>query len=58
MLIYLNDDYEGGELVVKDINIAIHFPKGSIILLKQGQSHYVKHIISGYKAILKGDVIL
>lgn len=50
-LIYLNDDYEGGEIEFPTHNLSFKLPAGSLIMFP-GNEHYpheVKAITSGYR---------
>lgn len=48
-LIYLNDDYEGGEIVFPNLDIEIKPSAGSVIFLPCLEEHWVKEIKSGNK---------
>jgi len=48
-LIYLNDDYEGGEIYFDDLDITIKPSAGSIIFLPCLQRHSVNEVASGNK---------
>lgn len=51
-LIYLNDDYEGGELVFDKLNIKLKPSAGSIIFFPCLESHRVERILSGTKTYI------
>lgn len=51
-LIYVNDDYEGGELVFDDLGLEIKPSAGSIIFFPCLEKHSVKPIISGTKTYI------
>ena len=58
ILVYLNDDYEGGELVIyNDEEQALKPSKGSVILLEQVIVHKVNMITKGKKYVLRTDVM-
>jgi Rps23 Pro-64 3,4-dihydroxylase Tpa1-like proline 4-hydroxylase len=57
VLFYLNDNYEGGELVVPDMNLTIKPVKGTVIVMDQEIYHYVNSITTGEKYILRVDAI-
>ena len=48
-LIYLNDDYEGGELFFPDLDITLKPSAGSILIFPCENSHMVHHITAGNK---------
>lgn len=48
-LIYLNDDYEDGELVFTDLNLTLKPSAGSILFFPCESTHMVNHITSGNK---------
>lgn len=68
ILLYLNDDFEGGRTVfvddydteeVVDENSEYIVPKtGLILLLDQNKLHFAEKVVSGTKYILRGDVFL
>lgn len=51
-LIYLNDDYEGGEIVFDELGYSIKPSAGSVIFLPCLTSHLVKPILSGNKTYM------
>ena len=51
-LIYLNDDYEGGELVFDDLGFKLKPSAGSIIFFPCLESHRVKEVLSGTKTYI------
>jgi Rps23 Pro-64 3,4-dihydroxylase Tpa1-like proline 4-hydroxylase len=57
VLFYLNDNYEGGELVVPTMNLTVRPPKGSVVIMDQETYHYVNKITSGQKHVLRVDAI-
>lgn len=57
ILFYLNDDYEGGELVIPEMNLNVKPSSGSIIIMDQETYHYVNKITAGEKNILRVDAI-
>lgn len=52
--VYLNDDYEGGEIAVveKDLNISIKTKAGSIVIFPSSYHHESKFSPSGQKTII------
>jgi len=52
VLVYLNDDYEGGELVFPDYNITIKPSAGSAIFFPCNAKHSVNKIQSGKKTFV------
>lgn len=49
-LIYINDNYEGGELYIPDLNFELKPQKGQLITFQGGKyKHGVKKITSGYR---------
>lgn len=57
VLIYLNNDYEGGELVIPVMGMNIKPSKGTIIIMDQETYHYVNAVLKGTKNILRVDAI-
>lgn len=55
-LIYLNDDFEGGETEFKDI-ITVKPKKGTLIIFNHSYKHEGKVIIKGVKYALRSDVM-
>jgi hypothetical protein len=51
-LIYLNDDYGGGELVFDDLNLTLKPSAGSIVFFPCLESHLVNKITSGNKTYI------
>lgn len=51
-LIYLNDDYTGGELVVNDYGYCIQPKAGSVVILPCLLVHSVKPVLSGTKTYI------
>lgn len=51
-LIYLNDDYEGGELVFDNLNIELKPTAGSAVFFPCLESHSVNEIVSGTKTYI------
>lgn len=51
-LIYLNDDYEGGELVFPELGIELKPSAGSIIFFPCLETHSVYQILSGTKSYI------
>jgi hypothetical protein len=51
-LIYLNDDYEGGELVFDQLGYSIKPSAGSVVFLPCLVSHEVSEVISGNKTYI------
>jgi hypothetical protein len=51
-LIYLNDDYGGGELVFDDLNITLKPSAGSIVFFPCLEKHSVNEVISGTKTYI------
>jgi hypothetical protein len=51
-LIYLNDGYEGGEIVFDDLNYSIKPSAGSVVFLPCLTSHSVKEVLSGNKTYI------
>ena len=57
-LIYLNDDYQGGETMFRDSNKTTIFPKvGMMLAFKHEIPHEGAEILSGRKYILRSDVM-
>jgi len=48
-VLYLNDDYLGGELYFSNLNLEFKFPKGSMVVFATGDEymHGVKEILEG-----------
>jgi len=60
-LLYLNDNFEGGETVITedDENPIVVKPKtGSILLIRQDIFHEAWPCYEGFKYILRGDIVL
>jgi len=55
LLIYLNDDYKGGELKINNIG-SLHPATGSIIIMNSDLLHCVNPIIKGNKYLLRSDI--
>ena len=51
-LIYLNDDYEGGEIVFDELGYSIKPSAGSVIFLPCLTSHSVNEVLSGNKTYI------
>lgn len=51
-LVYLNDDYEGGDLVFDDLGYSIKPTSGSVVFLPCETVHSVKEVVSGNKYYL------
>jgi hypothetical protein len=51
-LIYLNDEYEGGEIVFDDLGYSIKPSAGSVVFLPCLTSHSVNEILSGNKTYI------
>lgn len=51
-LVYLNDDYEGGEILFDDINLEVKPSAGSVIFFPCLEKHSVKEITKGNKYYL------
>lgn len=51
-LIYLNDDYEGGELIFHDLGYKIKPSAGSIVFFPCLESHRVAEVLSGTKTYI------
>jgi len=51
-LIYLNDDYEGGELVFDDLEITLKPSAGSVVFFPCLEKHSVNEVISGTKTYI------
>ncbi len=56
LLIYLNDDYKGGELNIKNIG-SFHPSSGTVIIMNSDLLHNVNPVISGNKYLLRSDII-
>lgn len=56
LLLYLNDDYEGGELVLDNEALVIKPKKGMIIIMDQEMWHHVKRITEGCKYLMTSDM--
>lgn len=64
VLIYLNDDFEGGRTVIvndgdeeiKDSSVVIEPKKGTVLILDQEILHFAEKIAKGVKYILRGDI--
>lgn len=52
VLIYLNDDYTGGELVFDDLDITLKPAAGSAVIFSCLEKHSVNEILSGSKAFI------
>jgi predicted 2-oxoglutarate/Fe(II)-dependent dioxygenase YbiX len=57
ILVYLNDDYEGGELVF-DNGTSIRSNRGDVILLKQDVFHVAQCVTAGHKWLIRSDVMV
>lgn len=55
VLLYLNNDYEGGELVIEDLNLTVKPNQGTVIVMDQTLNHYVNMVTKGEKYILRTD---
>lgn len=49
-LIYLNDDYEGGELVFDNLDVTLKPSAGSVVFFPCIETHSVKEVLSGTKS--------
>lgn len=59
ILIYLNDDYDGGEVCFEDGGTIVVKPAvGSIIVMDQDLWHKGNPVMSGKKYLLRADMIL
>jgi predicted 2-oxoglutarate/Fe(II)-dependent dioxygenase YbiX len=58
LVLYLNNDYEGGEIYFKNQNISLKPTAGSLILFPSQQpfEHESKMIISGYKYMVPSHI--
>jgi Rps23 Pro-64 3,4-dihydroxylase Tpa1-like proline 4-hydroxylase len=57
LLLYLNDDYEGGELEINGVG-RFHFETGTILLMSGDLLHHVDVITKGNKYILRSDLAI
>lgn len=55
-LLYLNDDFEGGETEFQDI-VTINPKRGSLLLFHHPLRHEGKLLLSGYKYALRSDIM-
>lgn len=59
LVIYLNDDYEGGEIYYPDIDLEVKPKKNSVLIHYAGLSHGVRQVTSGTRYVVtsfvKGD---
>lgn len=55
VLFYLNDDYEGGELCCKSLNLCLRPAVGSMIVMRQDIYHSVSELTYGTKSIIRVD---
>ena len=46
-IMYLNDDYEGGEFILNDINFILKPKKGDIVIFEGTMTHSISKILSG-----------
>ena len=51
-LIYLNDDYEGGEVVFDDLGIELKPSAGSVIFFPCLEKHFVNRVVDGTKSYI------
>ena len=49
VIIYLNDDYLGGEIAFKDLDVIYKPNKGDVIIFNGETTHEVKEITEGYR---------
>jgi Rps23 Pro-64 3,4-dihydroxylase Tpa1-like proline 4-hydroxylase len=49
IVIYLNDDFEGGEIYYKDFDLKIKPKKGSLIIHKSSNFHEVLKVLTGVR---------
>lgn len=59
LVVYLNDDYQGGEIFYKDLNFSYKPKKGDLVVHYAGLTHGVHPVTSGERYVLtsfvKGD---
>lgn len=56
VVIYLNDNYEGGEIYYKDLGISYKPKSGDLVVHYAGLTHGVKEVTSGIRYILTSFV--
>ena len=46
-IMYLNDDYEGGEFILNDLGFTLKPKKGDIVIFEGTMTHSISKILSG-----------
>lgn len=49
LLLYLNDDYQGGELVLETLGVTIKPVKGTVLLMNQDLLHHCNEVVGKNK---------
>ena len=56
LLVYLNDNFEGGSTTFTESGIKIQPTQGMVLILDQNIEHEAEGVTNGFKYILRGDI--